>query len=363
VAIPAVVQVLSSRGAGSGFIFDKRGWVLTNAHVVGADSAVTVIVSDLVRVEGKVLGRDETLDLAVLQIMAPPGISALKLGDSDAVRVGDEVIAIGYPLGTALGMGPTVTRGIVSAKRVHDSVVYLQTDAALNPGNSGGPLLSRTGEVIGVNTSVIRRAGAETVEAVGFAITSNVTATAAPFLASGAVVSAPVPTPRATATPLPVPTPEATSAPVWVSYTNHAWGYTLVRPQAWELDATKLNAVKILPPGRQDASIRIFATYEPGQTLNSYTDTVLRFRRSEARVQELKIVYQSRRSLSRDIAADEFIYERVPTDPEYCTSRVKAVFALRAEIGYELYLSSCIDSWSYFGPLFEQIIPSFTITR
>lgn len=139
---------------GSGFIVDPRGYAVTNAHVVENADRVRVRLADERELDAKVKGRDERLDLAVLEIEGAKDLPSVVLGSSEAVRVGDYVIAIGNPF----GLGHTVTMGIVSAKsRAIGAGPYddfLQTDASINPGNSGGPLFNTRGEVIGVNTAI-----------------------------------------------------------------------------------------------------------------------------------------------------------------------------------------------------------------
>ncbi len=157
------------RGLGSGFIIDKSGLVLTNAHVVDKADKVTVRLKDGRSFEGKVQGVDEVTDLAVVKINAGGDLPAAPLGSSGNVQVGDWAIAVGNPL----GFDNTVTLGIVSTLRRSSAQVgipdkrleFIQTDAAINPGNSGGPLLNDQGEVIGINTAI--RADAM---GIGFAI-------------------------------------------------------------------------------------------------------------------------------------------------------------------------------------------------
>ena len=162
---------------GSGFIVDKAGLVLTNNHVVAGADEVLVKLSDNRQLSAKVLGSDPATDVAVVKLDKPPkDLMAVTLGDSDKVRVGDYVLAIGNPL----GLGQTVTMGIVSAKnrvmperlgdvdpRYED---FIQTDAAINQGNSGGPLFNFRGEVIAINSAIINPGVAMNV---GFAIPIN----------------------------------------------------------------------------------------------------------------------------------------------------------------------------------------------
>jgi serine protease Do len=155
------------RGTGSGFIINKEGDIITNAHVVSGADKVTVILKDGRQIEGKVLGSDELTDIAVVQVK-PDNLPTVSIGSSQNLQPGDWAIAIGNPL----GLDNTVTAGIISAIGrnsgqigVDKRVSFIQTDAAINPGNSGGPLLNQNGEVIGVNTAIIQGA-----QGLGFAI-------------------------------------------------------------------------------------------------------------------------------------------------------------------------------------------------
>lgn len=152
-------------GIGSGFISDPSGYVVTNEHVVHGADAVRIRLADERELDAKVVGRDALLDLALLKINGASGLPAASLGSSDAIKVGQPVIAVGNPF----GLGHTVTTGIVSAKAralglgPYDD--FIQTDASINPGNSGGPLFNARGEVVGINTAI--RANAN---GIGFAI-------------------------------------------------------------------------------------------------------------------------------------------------------------------------------------------------
>lgn len=161
------------RGIGSGFIIDRSGEILTNAHVVNQADKVTIRLQDGRTLEGTVQGADEVTDLAVIKVNSTKGdLPVAPLGDSADVQVGDWAIAVGNPL----GFDSTVTLGIVSTLKRSSAQVgipdkrleFIQTDAAINPGNSGGPLLNDRGEVIGINTAI--RADAM---GIGFAIPIN----------------------------------------------------------------------------------------------------------------------------------------------------------------------------------------------
>ena len=188
----AVVQIKTPAGTGSGFLFDTKGLILTNAHVVGQFPRVTVLaeglgVIDRLGITADVVGVDEASDLAVVSVETGGDFPVLTLGDSETVALGEEVMAIGYALGEDL----VVTRGIVSSRRRFGNTTLIQTDAALNRGNSGGPLVNRRGEVIGVNTAVFRGELVGTVEGVGLAIpTNHVKGLLSSLKAGGAVAGA-----------------------------------------------------------------------------------------------------------------------------------------------------------------------------
>ena len=157
-----------SEGAGSGVVISEDGYLLTNHHVIDGATKVTVTFSDEEELEASIVGSDPKTDLAVLKVERNQPFRAAALGDSDALRVGESVVAIGNPF----GLGHTVTSGIVSAKgRVIGAGPYddfIQTDASINPGNSGGPLFNRQGEVIGINTAIIPNG-----QGIGFAVPVN----------------------------------------------------------------------------------------------------------------------------------------------------------------------------------------------
>jgi serine protease Do len=156
---------------GSGFIIDATGIVVTNNHVISEADEITVILNDGTRVKAEVMGRDQKTDIALLRIKTDKPLKAVRFGDSDKLRLGEWVIAIGNPF----SLGGSVTAGIVSARNrdinsgPYDN--YVQTDAAINRGNSGGPLFNLSGEVVGVNTAIISPSGGSI--GIGFAVPSK----------------------------------------------------------------------------------------------------------------------------------------------------------------------------------------------
>ena len=167
------------RSSGSGFVVAPEGLIVTNAHVVEAADWIQVRLADGRRFSGKVIGRDNRVDLALVKIDGVENLPTLRFADSNRVRVGEFVLALGHPF----GLEQTVSFGIVSRKgspisAAASSFDFIQTDAAINPGNSGGPLVNMAGEVVGVNSMAARNGS------IGFAIPSNLVRVLVPMLAS-----------------------------------------------------------------------------------------------------------------------------------------------------------------------------------
>ena len=160
-----------SESLGSGFIIDGNGYIITNNHVVDKAESISITLSDNTKTEARVIGKDPKTDLALIKIETKRPLNAVKFGDSDKIRVGDWVLVIGNPF----GLGSSVTAGIVSAKSrdiesgPYDS--FIQTDASINQGNSGGPMFNLQGEVIGISSAIFSTTGAS--QGVGFAIPAN----------------------------------------------------------------------------------------------------------------------------------------------------------------------------------------------
>ena len=162
-----------SNSLGSGFVIDPSGIVVTNNHVIEGANEITVNFNDGTKLKAELIGKDTKVDLAVLRVKPDKPLTAVKFGDSEKAKVGDWVIAIGNPF----GFSSSVSAGIVSARNrqiggQYDS--YLQTDAAINKGNSGGPLFNMDGEVIGINTAIISPSGGSV--GIGFSVPSGVAA-------------------------------------------------------------------------------------------------------------------------------------------------------------------------------------------
>lgn len=185
--MPGVPEEFFRRGSGSGFIWDEKGRIVTNHHVIDGADRITVIFSDRTEMDATLLGSDPDSDLAVLQIDVSDAPSQpVALGDSDAVKVGQMAAAIGNPFGQEF----TITTGIISAlgrtirsgNGAFSVPQVIQTDAPINPGNSGGPLLDRQGRVVGVNSQIISRSGSSA--GVGFAVPINAAKRVIPILIS-----------------------------------------------------------------------------------------------------------------------------------------------------------------------------------
>jgi Do/DeqQ family serine protease len=169
---PGVPRGRSQSSLGSGVIVDPSGLVITNNHVIENMTEVKVALADRREFEAEILLRDPRTDIAVLKLKDATNLQAVELGDSEALQVGDLVLAIGNPF----GVGQTVTQGIVSALArtqvgISDYQFFIQTDAAINPGNSGGALIDMNGRVVGINTAIYSRSGGSI--GIGFAVPSS----------------------------------------------------------------------------------------------------------------------------------------------------------------------------------------------
>ena len=230
----SVVQIETVSGNGTGFIISADGIVVTNEHVLGGARTVTIWLNGGRRYSGDVLETNTSADLALVQIDSKDRFEGIVVGDPAKTRVGDEVLALGFPLVDRIGSNLTVTRGIISSTREVAGINFFQTDAAINPGNSGGPLVNMDGEVIGVNTSKIETAaGGRPVDSIGFAVSvieledrltalqgiqvaKSISHTPTPTITLTPTITptpTQTPTPTITPTPTQTPTPTITSTP------------------------------------------------------------------------------------------------------------------------------------------------------
>ena len=234
---PALAQIIvtdsdGDTSSGTGFVVRSDGLVVTNRHVVDDANTVTVRMntSDGQRLEltGRVLGRGILADLAVIRLDSNRTFATLPLGDSDAVAQGDEITAWGYPLSSFLGTDPTLTKGIISStNRIFEDTDYLQTDAAVAPGNSGGPVVDRFGRVVGVNTAGLVRIQEDgtrvPVPGIYLAITSNEVSSRLNTMADG--------------------------GPTQATYRNlrFDYGYSMAIPKGWYLYRERETYSRFLP--------------------------------------------------------------------------------------------------------------------
>ncbi len=228
-----VVQITAGTGSGSGFIVNGSGLVVTNEHVVAGENKVNIRLAGGRRYDGDVLERDSTADLALVKIIGDGTFHAIAVANPGGTRVGDEVLALGFPVADRIGSNLTVTRGIISSIRTADGVQLFQTDAAINPGNSGGPLVNRRGEVIGVSTFRIEQTGSgRPVESIGFAVSvveiarmANLTY-APPTVSAESTPPKPMNTPTPASASGPIPKPETTLVPLADAFVSVGAGFS-----------------------------------------------------------------------------------------------------------------------------------------
>lgn len=352
---PALAQIIvtdsdGDTSSGTGFVVRSDGLVVTNRHVVDDASTVTVRMntSDGQRLEltGRVLGRGILADLAVIQLDANRTFATLPLGDSDALTYGDEVTAWGYPLGSVLGSDPTITRGIISSPdRILGDTKYFQTDADVNPGNSGGPLIDRYGRVVGVNTSGYERFGERIISGINFAITSNEVSNRLNILVSGGPVSA--------------------------AYRNlkFDYGYSMTFPKGWYLSGevesvSKFNAYT----GRRYMNIARYRFEPPFQNRTAELDVLANYLWDTALPQAAEewVLFERISSRKVNIAGTEFyrLEFRARLEPEQCLLRFVNTIGISSSFpgkpyGFRTISGICEDSLATYSAERETLLNSF----
>ena len=319
---PVVVLVHTDLGDGSGFIFDKDGLVLTNGHVVGATSVVDVVFGSGLTVTGRVIGKDETLDVAVIKVDVAGDLPALVLGDSDRLEQGEDVVVIGYPLWSRPSQKPTITKGVVSARPELGGIEFIQTDSTINLGNSGGPLINSKGQVVGIVTAKVEQMGGRRTEGIGLAVPINNVKNVLPGLRAkadpaGTLTSNPTPALTSAAT--------ATRPAGWHTYRNRVHNYSIDVVPGWSVDDEDKSNVVIESPGGV-AFLEVTAVVNPGHSLDALTDELVEFLRKEPKAL-FEVVSRSGITLTSGLKASRVVY-RWQGASQHCVEQVTAALVL-----------------------------------
>lgn len=339
-----LVLIQTAVGSGSGFIFDAEGWVLTNAHVVGSASIVTVFLEGIYEQVGEVVGVDEVMDLAVIRLESGMTYDTIPLSNSANAKVGEDVIAIGFPLGSILIGSATVTKGVISSRRYSENnVTFLQTDAAINPGNSGGPLVNSSGEVVGINTSKYEQVYGRPIEGIGLAISINDVKARLEFLMSGGIVRLP-----------------------WEHYESDLYYYSIDVAPGWEL--IEVGEVTTFESGPSAyISVVIIDLDEPyllDYKLSEFKDFILDFHDSQA--YERNAEYKPRSSKRLREGGRDYYWVTYEWDEgiSYCNEHVIELISLSSDfpdipLGYYVVGSLCEESQDAYADVRAKMLDSF----
>ena len=353
------MRVETDYGNGTGFIFETTAQggalILTNYHVV-EDSwvygswVITVRVNDSETYHAPVVGYDAYRDLAVLEICCGD-FRALSMSPPAEIKAGTEVMAIGYPL--QITGASSVTGGIVSAYRYdpdfHSWVV--QTDAPINPGSSGGPLILPTGEVIGINTFAIRGNFGFSAEGLGFAISQQSINEVLSDMKQGAQVNLPTPTP--TLTPTPSPTPKPT--PVrWQTYNNGTYRYTIEVPRDWKINDIDKSFV-YFDSNDQSAGVTV-ESYNWQVELEKWADQFVDLYKSDSgSVFNLRNRDVKQRANGTGGSA-LIILTRKPVGYSYCLEHILIVMLTSLTRSYAVTSVICNHSFSQYSEITRSIL-------
>lgn len=331
--LPSVARILTDYGMGSGVIIDKKGYILTNNHVVEGTETIMVILSDEQEYFATVLGRDEISDLAILKIDGD-GLQAADFGKSSELNLGDGVIAVGFPLD--LEGSATISSGIASAFRDDKEVgiTYIQTDAAINPGNSGGPLVNMKGEVVGINTFILLE-----TEGLNFAIDISSIESTIDRLINGETILVEIPEPRE-----------------WVTYDNDVFGYSINYPDTWELDDYDANATWI---GSYSAGTEIDVYDATGWTLDEWVDDDIEMYNSDYYYFELisdrTIVHQGLKARKIEYIIED---EQIAGEWQYLN-----LIVMSGDTLYDVFCTATTTQYKRYEEAFESIIDGFTLNN
>jgi|GEM_PF-1110850 len=345
---PGVVRIQTNSGSGSGFIFetgifDGSGLVLTNYHVVENATSITVVVNDAYNYAGRLVGSDLVRDLAVVKICCNATFKALPIGDAASLKAGTEVVAIGYALG--IRGSATVTRGIVSAVRYESTEGrwVVQTDAPINPGSSGGPMLTSLGQVVGINTFKIESSSTgRPTEGLGFAVSTVTVSAYLPALKAGSLASVPTLTP--------VPTPR-----VWQVYRNSDYGYSLSLAPGWSVVESSKD--KVLLRHTNAAHLQVFPLHWIGYTVDRAADEVVAFRKKESSL-VFDLISRSPARLGSGLSGVKIVF-RAQTSTTYCLEYVVEYVVLVGSQMFELVGSMCEHSKDRYLADVETMLNSF----
>ena len=344
-----LVYIETSTGSGSGFIVDADGLVVTNAHVVERFESVDVAFADGSEYRGSVLGVDEIADLALVRLQSSGRFEAIQLGNSDGVQVGDDVIALGFPLLYELGNSPTVTRGIISSKRTVNGVDELQTDAAINPGNSGGPLVDRHGSVIGVNYAELALSDGSPVDNIGFSVAINELISRMDVLAKGDAVLLPTPMSGAL-----------------TEYRNEDFGYAIDVAPGWYLDEETAEGDTTFWNEDRTATLDVYA-YEVSADISlaefaEYVrDDLVEIARADAWDVFEIIDFVG---VQRDGAEYYRLEYKWRSSDEFCISRGEELIILSSHYpakpyGFSVVGDVCEYKYDYYGDQVNEMVGSF----
>ena len=353
-----VVRIDTLSANGTGFVFettpDGGVLLLTNYHVIDDAWTITVLVNDSDQYVATVVGFDEYRDLAVLRICCGD-FHQLDMAAPSQAKAGTEVMAIGYPLDIA-GTS-TVTSGIVSAYRYDDRYQswVVQTDAPINAGSSGGPLISADGKVLGINTYVIRGDYRVSAEGLGFAISQQSINEVLSDLKQGARYQLPTPTPTLTPTPTRIPTP----TPVrWQTYTNSTYRYTIEVPRDWKIDDSDKSFVSFESPDQvANATVEYFNW---PTDLEAWADELIEFYRNdsiyafEVFTRDIKMRYDSL------IGAGHIFLGTKPSGP-YCLQTVGILLYTLVTRSYAVTSVVCAQDADQYLSIKQTIIKSFSL--